>query len=173
MTIRDATAADMEAVATIYADAVLNGTASFELEPPAVGEMRQRWERVVEAAMPWLVLERAGRIAGYAYAGAYRPRPAYRFAVEDSIYVDPACHGQGVGRALLEALVARCTDLGMRRMVAVIGDSRSTGSIALHASCGFIAAGIVPCVGWKHGRWLDQVLMQRPLGAGDATPPSR
>ncbi len=170
--LRPADQTDMDAITRIYGHAVVHGTSSFELEPPEKDVMTQRWRAVVDAGYPWLVANASGNVAGYAYAGAYRPRPAYRFAVEDSIYVDPAFHGRGVGRALLMALIDTCEAMGMRRMVAVIGDSDSRGSIALHRACGFTPAGVVPAVGWKHGRWLDQVLMHRPLGRGDEAPPA-
>jgi L-amino acid N-acyltransferase YncA len=170
--IRKATSADIPAITAVYRPAALYGTASFEIEPPDEAEMLARMRKIVEGGYPYLVAEVADRIAGYAYAGPYRPRPAYRHTVEDSIYVAPEAQGTGVGRALLTALVAECARLGFRRMIAVIGDSRSLGSIRLHASCGFAHAGLLPAVGWKHGRWLDQVLMQRTLGECDASPPA-
>jgi L-amino acid N-acyltransferase YncA len=169
--IRTATAADIPAITAIYRPAVLHGTASFEIGPPDEVEMSARMAKVIEGGFPYLVAESGGRVMGYAYAGPYRTRPAYRHTVEDSIYVAPDAQGTGVGRALLTALVAECERLGFRRMIAVIGDSQSLGSIRLHASCGFAHAGLLPAVGWKHGRWLDQVLMQRTLGAADASPP--
>lgn len=169
--IRPATPADVPRFVAIYADAVLNGCASFELEPPDVAEMTARLAKIVEAGMPWLVAEVDGRVEGYAYAGAYRPRPAYRNTVENSVYVDPAAKGHGLGRRLLEALIDATTALGFRQMIAVIGDSANAASIGLHTALGFEPAGVLRSVGWKHGRWLDSVLMQRPLGDGDATPP--
>jgi L-amino acid N-acyltransferase YncA len=171
--IRAATSGDIPAIAAIYRPAVLHGSASFELQPPDEAEMLARMMRIVDAGYPYLVAEHAGGVAGYAYAGAYRPRPAYDRTVEDSIYVAPEAQGMGVGKALLTALVSECERLGFRRMIAVIGDSASEGSIRLHAACGFTHAGLLPAVGWKHGRWLDQVLMQRPLGPGDRSPPGR
>lgn len=169
--VRPSTEADLPAITAIYAPAVLHGTASFETEPPDIDEMGRRRLLLVEGGFPYLVAEgSAGEVVGYAYAGPYRPRRAYRFTVEDSIYIAPDRQGQGAGRALLTALVHRCEALGFRQMVAVIGDSASAGSIALHGALGFRQAGIVRSVGYKHGRWLDQVLMQLPLGEGDATP---
>jgi L-amino acid N-acyltransferase YncA len=172
ISIRSATGADIPAITEIYRTAVLHGTASFEIEPPDDAEMLARMGKILDGRYPYVVAEAAGRVAGYAYAGPYRPRPAYRHTVEDSIYVAHEAQGTGVGRALLAALVAECERLGFRRMVAVIGDSKSLGSIRLHASCGFTHAGLLPSVGWKHGRWLDQVLMQRSLGPGDQAPPT-
>lgn len=170
--IRPARPTDVPRFVAIYADAVLNGCASFELDPPDETEMAARLSKIVDAGMPWLVAEVDGRVLGYAYAGAYRPRPAYRNTVENSVYVDPAAKGGGLGRALLAALIDATTALGYRQMIAVIGDSGNAASIGLHAALGFQPAGVLRSVGWKHGRWLDSVLMQRPLGDGDATPPA-
>ena len=133
--------------------------------------MLARYQAIVEKGFPYLVAVLDGLVVGYAYANAYRPRPAYRFTVEDSIYVRSDRQATGVGRALLSVLIERCTALGMRQMIGVIGDSQSKGSIALHRAMGFELIGIARSVGYKHGRWLDQVLMQRNLGTGDATPP--
>jgi L-amino acid N-acyltransferase YncA len=169
--VRHSVVEDIPAITAIYRPAVLSGTASFELEPPDGPEMARRRDALVAAGFPYLVAVHAGEVLGYAYAGAYRPRPAYRHAVEDSIYVARECQGRGIGRALLGRLIAECEALGFRQMVAVIGDSLSEGSIRLHRSMGFHPAGVVRSVGFKHGRWLDQVLMQRPLGPGDAQPP--
>ena len=171
--IRDSRAEDVPAIARIYAHWVRHGLASFELEPPAEAEMAARREALLAAGYPYLVATDAagGRVLGYAHARAYRTRPAYRFAVEDSVYVAPDTGRRGVGRALLPALVARCTGLGFRLMVAVIGDSANAPSIGLHAACGFRHAGLLPAIGWKHGRWVDSVLMTRPLGEGATTPP--
>jgi phosphinothricin acetyltransferase len=169
--VRPSAEADLPAIAAIYAPAVLYGSASFETEPPEIAEMARRRSALVEAGYPYLVAEAEGRVVAYAYAGPYRPRHAYRFTVEDSIYVDPAWHGRGAGRSLLTALLSRCEALGFRQIVAVIGDSASAGSITLHRSLGFEPAGVVRNVGYKHGRWLDQVLMQRALGAGADTLP--
>jgi phosphinothricin acetyltransferase len=159
-------------IAAIFGHAVLHGNASFELDPPAVVEMGRRRDALLAAGFPYLVAENAaGRVVGYCSAGAYRPRPGYRFTVEDSIYVAPDCQGQGIGRALLSRLIERCEQAGFRLMVAVIGDSANHASIRLHDSCGFRHAGLLPAIGWKHGRWLDSVLMVRPLGPGASEPP--
>jgi L-amino acid N-acyltransferase YncA len=170
--IRPSADADLPAITAIYAHAVIHGTASFETEPPDEAEMRRRRETLLRAGYPYLVAEIGGAVAGYAYAGPYRPRPAYRNSVEDSVYVDPARQASGVGRALVTALIEACEERGFRQMVAVIGDSASLGSIRLHASLGFAPVGVLKSIGFKHGRWLDSVLMQRPLGEGDSTAPS-
>lgn len=169
--VRDAEEADMPSVLEIYAPEVLTGWATFEETPPLVAEMRRRRAEVLSAGLPYLVAERDGRVAGYAYATSYRTRPAYRYTVEDSVYVAPWARGQEVGRALLAALVAGCEAGPWRQMVAVIGDSRNAGSVALHASLGFRQAGTFEAVGFKLGRWVDTVLMQRALGAGSREPP--
>lgn len=171
MTLRPATPADIPAITAIYAHAVLHGTASFELEPPDEAEMAQRFQALVDAGFPYLVAEAGEGLAGYAYAGAYRPRPAYRWTVEDSIYIAPGQQGRGVGRLLLTELIARCTAQGFRQMIAVIGDAASEGSIRLHAALGFEPAGHLKAVGFKHGQWRDGILMQRALGAGQSEPP--
>ena len=170
--IRPSRETDIPAIAAIYAHAVTHGTASFELEPPPEAEMARRRDDLLKGGYPYLVAERGGELLGYAYAGAYRARPAYRSTVEDSIYVAPSAQGQGVGRALLAALIEQCEALDFRLMVAVIGDEDSHGSIALHASLGFEPAGILKGIGYKHGHWLSTVL-QRPLGRGIAEPPTR
>ena len=169
--IRPAGLDDMDAITAIYAHAVLYGSASFELDPPSSAEMTERYRAIVDKGFPYLVAAQNGQIKGYAYANAYRPRPAYRFTVEDSIYVHPDHQGTGIGRALLEPLIAACTAMGMRQMIGVIGDSRSEASIALHRALGFESVGVARSVGFKHGRWLDQVLMQKRLGEGDESPP--
>jgi len=169
--VRPSIEADISAITAIYAHAVGHGTASFEVEPPDEAEMARRRQAVLAGGYPYLVAEIDGTLAGYAYAGAYRPRPAYRFTVEDSIYVAPDRQGSGVGRALLVALIEACEALGFRQMVAVIGDSASQGSIRLHESLGFRPVGVLEAIGFKHGRWLDTVLMQRPLGHGASMPP--
>ncbi|MBW8269465.1 GNAT family N-acetyltransferase [Caldovatus aquaticus] len=174
LTVRDSRDSDLPAIAAIYGHWVVHGFASFELEPPGVEEMARRRRALLEAGYPWLVAEgERDAVLGYAYAGPYRTRPAYRFAVENSVYVAPEVAGarRGVGRALLAALIARCEAAGFRQMVAVIGDSGNAASIGLHARCGFARAGLLPAVGWKHGRWVDSVLMARALGEGSATPP--
>ena len=171
ITLRDAQPDDVAAIARIYGHHVATGLASFELAPPSVEEMRRRYEDIVGRDYPYIVAERDGRVAGYAYASAYRARPAYRFSVENSVYVDPDAKRGGIGRALLVALVADCERRGFRQMIAVIGDSANDGSIGLHASCGFERIGTLPSIGWKFDRWVDSVLMQRVLGAGASTPP--
>jgi phosphinothricin acetyltransferase len=159
-------------VREIYALEVREGTASFELEPPSLAEMAARFAAIAAAGLPYLVVELDGRIAGYAYAGPYRPRPAYRYTVEDSVYVARFARRQGVGRALLDAVIERATAQGTRQMVAIIGDSAHLASIELHRRAGFRLVGTLENVGWKFGRWLDTVIMQRPLGAGaESAPP--
>jgi phosphinothricin acetyltransferase len=150
---------------------VRNGSSSFELEPPDRQELARRRDEVLSRGLPWLVAEQGGRVLGYAYASLFRPRPAYRFALEDSIYLSREAQGQGIGRALLAELLARCQGTGARQMLAVIGDSGSLGSIGLHRALGFQHCGTLPAVGWKFGRWLDVVLMQRALGAGQGQAP--
>ena len=169
--IRPATAADIPAITAIYADAVTHGTASFELSAPDEAEMARRMADLTDKGFAYLSAELDGQLAGYAYAGPYRARPAYRFTVEDSVYVAPQMHGRGVGRALLAALVKESEARGFRQMIAVIGDSAQTASIALHAAAGFYVVGTLPNVGFKFGRWLDTVLMQRPLGKGSTAAP--
>ncbi|MFI4982077.1 MAG: GNAT family N-acetyltransferase [Nevskiales bacterium] len=173
ITIRGSTTADLPAITAIYDHAVRFGTASFELDPPDATEMGRRREAILASGYPHLVAELDGAIVGYSYAGPYRPRPAYRFTVEDSVYVAPDMQGRGIGRALLPALLQRCEANGYRIMIAVIGDTANTASIALHTAFGFRRAGVLPAVGWKHGRWLDSVMMVRPLGPGATTPPDR
>jgi phosphinothricin acetyltransferase len=169
--VRPATEADVPAIAAIYQPAVLNGTASFELDPPDQAEMLRRFKTLVDAGFPYLIAEADRAIMGYAYAGPYRARPAYRFSVENSIYVSPNAHRRGVGRILLAALIDVCTRRGYRQMIAVIGDSANSGSIGLHRAMGFRFSGTIHSVGYKHGRWLDSVIMQLPLGPGDTEPP--
>ncbi|HEY1243961.1 MAG TPA: GNAT family N-acetyltransferase [Hyphomicrobiaceae bacterium] len=170
-TVRAATTADVAAIAAIYRPAVLHGTASFELEPPDEAEMLRRFTAVTAACYPYFVATLDERVVGYAYASAYRTRPAYRFTVEDSVYIAPDAQGKGVGGALLKALVAASTAGGHRLMVAVIGDSRNFASIALHRSAGFKFCGTIHSVGYKFGRWLDSVIMELPLGEGDTSAP--
>ena len=169
--LRPATAADVAAIAAIYRPAVLHGTASFELEPPDEAEMLRRFTGIGDAGYPFFVATLDDRIVGYAYASAYRARPAYRFTVENSVYIAPEAQGKGVGTLLLKALVAACTAKGYRLMVAVIGDSRNQASITLHRNAGFTFCGTIHSVGYKFGRWLDSVIMERPLGEGDASTP--
>jgi phosphinothricin acetyltransferase len=168
--IRPSTPADLPAISAIYAEAVLHGTGTFELDPPDQAEMARRREDVVGKGLPWLVGERDGRVLGYAYANTFRPRKAYRFCLEDSIYLHPDARGQGLGKLLLTELLARCEAAGARQMLAVIGDAANTGSIGVHAALGFEHTGVLKASGWKFDRWLDVVLMQRALGAGDRQP---
>ena len=170
LTLRAATPEDFGAITAIYADHVRTGTATFEIEPPDVNEMLRRWGDITERGLPYLVAMRGDAVAGYAYAGAYRPRPAYRHTVEDSIYIRRDCVGNGIGRKLLDALITDCERAGARQMIAVIGDSGNTASIRVHAATGFAPIGVLPDVGWKFGRWLDVVLMQRALGSGAREP---
>jgi L-amino acid N-acyltransferase YncA len=171
LNLRPARVDDIPAITRIYAHAVMHGTASFELDPPDEAEMTRRMRALIDGGYPYLVAEGDGVVAGYAYAGAYRPRPAYRFSVEDSVYVAPDAHRRGVGRALLERLIEEATQRGFRQMIAVIGDSAQTPSIGLHRTLGFRLIGTIENVGFKHGRWLDTVLMQRALGEGATTAP--
>ena len=171
-TLRAATAADVPAIAAIYGEQVANGTASFEYDPPAATEMLRRYEAVVSAGYPYFVAEDASAVVGYSFASAYRPRPGYRYTVEDSVYVAPAAAGHGIGRALLARLIDACTRRGDRLMVAVIGDIANAASIALHRGLGFTEVGRMPGVGCKFGRWIESVVMQRPLGAGTTEPPA-
>ena len=170
-TIRPAASGDVAAITRIYGEAVANGTASFEIEPPSEAEMARRLEALLAKNFPYLVAERAGVVAGYAYVGPYHTRPAYRWSVEDSVYVAPEFQRQGLGRLLLARLIAQAEACGFRQMIAVIGDAANAGSIALHAAAGFRHIGAVQSVGFKHGRWLDSVLMQCPLGHANSTAP--
>jgi phosphinothricin acetyltransferase len=168
--LRDSVEADLPAIAAIYRHAVLNGTGTFELDPPDEAEMARRRAEVLGRQLPFLVAERQGQVLGYAYANYFRPRMAYRFCVEDSIYLAPDAHGQGVGSLLLAELMARCEAAGARQMVAVIGDSANAGSIGVHRKLGFRDLGLMQAAGWKFERWLDVVFMQRELGPGASTP---
>ncbi|WPB83247.1 GNAT family N-acetyltransferase [Sediminicoccus rosea] len=172
MLIRDALDSDLPAITAIYAHWVTHGRASFELDPPDLAEMTRRRAAILQGGYPYLVAEHAGEVVGYAYASLYRARPAYLFTVENSVYVRPGGSRQGAGRALLEELIARCAARGFRLMIAVIGDSGNAPSIGLHGACGFQPAGLLPGTGWKHGQWVDTVLMTRELGEGRATPPN-
>jgi phosphinothricin acetyltransferase len=169
--IRAAEADDLPAIQQIYAYHVLHGTASWELEPPDLAEMRRRWETLVAGGYPYFVMEQGRKLLGYAYAGPYRPRPAYRYTVEDTIYLRQDQTGRGLAAPLLQQLIDACEEAGKRQMVAVIGDSANRASIAFHRRMGFAEVGTVRNIGWKFGRWLDQILMQRPLGRGDGSPP--
>ena len=169
--IRPATEADLPSITAIYEHAVLHGTATFELMPPDLAEMGRRFDVLSTGGFPYLAASLDGRVVGYAYAGAYRPRPAYRFTVENSIYLDPAIHRKGIGLKLMHRLIEECISRGYRQMIAVIGDSANAGSVGVHTRCGFKMIGTHPNVGLKFGRWLDTVMMQLPLGAGASTIP--
>ena len=169
--IRSSTPADLPPIVEIYRWNVLHGTGTFELDAPNLAEMTRRREDVVGKSLPWLVAERDGSVIGYAYANQFRPRPAYRFCLEDSIYLAPAATRQGVGRLLLAELLARSEATGARQMLAVIGDSANAASIAVHRSFGFEPVGTIEAAGWKFDRWLDVVLMQKQLGFGASSPP--
>jgi phosphinothricin acetyltransferase len=170
LAIRPAKTTDIPAITRIYAHAVKTGTASFELEPPDESEMAERMKVVLDGKFPFLVAEADGAVGGYAYASLYRTRPAYRFTVEDSVYVAPEMQRRGIGVALVRKLVEICTALGYRQMIAIIGDSNQAASIGVHKACGFTDAGNLRNIGWKFGRWLDTPMMQLALGEGAATP---
>ena len=169
--VRDCTVEDMTVVQEIYAHHVLHGTASFEEAAPGLEEMCKRRETVLASGLPYLVAEIDGKVQGYAYAGMFRPRIAYRYSIEDSVYVAPGLSGRGIGKALLTELVRRCEQGPWRQMIAVIGDSANHGSINLHRSLGFHHTGTLASTGFKFGRWIDTVMMQRALGEGDSTLP--
>jgi L-amino acid N-acyltransferase YncA len=169
--LRDAQSGDAPAIQEIYAEHVLTGLASFEETPPDSNEMRRRMEEIRAAGLPYLVAELDGKVSGFAYASPFRNRSAYRYTVEDSVYIAGDALHRGLGRALLGAIIERCTALGYRQMIAVIGDSANDASIGLHAHLGFIMSGTMPAVGFNFGRWVDSVRMQRALGAGADTPP--
>jgi phosphinothricin acetyltransferase len=172
LTIRPASPADLSAITTIYDHAVRTGTATFELDPPDLAEMTRRYESLVSDGFPYLAAVSDDVVIGYAYAGPYRARPAYRFTVENSVYLDPKAQGQGVGTRLMRALIAESEIRGYRLMVAVIGDSANAASIGVHTRTGFEMVGTFRNVGLKFGRWLDTVMMQRALGEGSTTVPS-
>ena len=170
--IRAARAADLDTITEIYADAVTHGTASYELEPPSRAEMGTRFDTLTAGGFPYLVAEKDGAVLGYAYAGAFRPRPAYRFIVEDSVYVAPDAKGQGVGLMLMQALIEACRVAGFRQIIAVIGDGHAdSASVRLHEKLGFRHSGRLEGSGYKHGRWLDTVFMQLSLNGGATAPP--
>jgi len=169
--VRLAAPADLAAIQAIYAHHVLHGLASFEEIPPDMHEMRRRFDEVQERGLPYLAAEMGGSVVGYGYCNLFRTRSAYRFALEDSVYVKDGLLGRGIGKSLLSVLIERCTELGYRQLIAVIGDSGNSGSIGLHASLGFLRSGTLRSTGFKFGRWVDTVTMQRPLGDGDGTPP--
>jgi len=171
--VRTATPEDIPAIQAIYAHHVAHGLASFEEEAPPVQEMRRRYEDVTRQSFPYLAAELGTEIAGYGYCTLYRTRSAYRYALEDSVYVRQDMVGRGVGRLVLAELIRRCEALGYRQMIAVIGDSANEASIGVHASQGFLRVGTLRSSGYKFGRWVDSVLMQRPLGSGDGTKPTQ
>jgi L-amino acid N-acyltransferase YncA len=170
--IRAASAADLPAATEIYRHAVMFGTATFELVAPELAEMTGRFESLAGGGYPYLVAVQDGAIVGYAYAGPYRPRPAYRFTVENSVYLDPSVQRRGIGTSLLRELIAAAESRGYRQMIAVIGDSANAGSVGVHGKCGFRLIGTHPAVGFKFGRWLDTVMMQLALGEGATTVPA-
>ncbi|TNF61412.1 MAG: N-acetyltransferase family protein [Burkholderiales bacterium] len=170
--IRPSQDSDLDAITRIYAHHVLHGTGTFETTPPSAADMQSRRADVLGKGLPWLVLEEDGRLLGFAYGNWFKPRPAYRFSVEDSIYLAPEAAGRGLGKALLAELLAELERGGIRKVMAVIGDSANTGSIGVHRALGFEQVGVVQSCGWKFGRWLDIVLMQKSLGQGDTCPPA-
>jgi phosphinothricin acetyltransferase len=169
--LRPATPDDIGEIQAIYAHHVLHGLASFEEEPPSAAELLRRYEEVAGRGLPYVVADYAGTVAGYGYCTLYRSRSAYRYTLEDSVYVRAGAEGRGVGGALLAELIRRCAAAGYRQLVAVIGDSANAASIGLHASQGFLHAGTLRSAGFKFGRWVDSLIMQRPLGPGDGSPP--
>jgi phosphinothricin acetyltransferase len=171
ISIRDATENDLASIQAIYAHHVNQGLASFEEVPPDIAEISRRRDMARDHDLPYLVAEKDGAVHGFAYASLFRGRPAYRYTVEDSVYIAPDALGAGIGSALLSILIERCTERGFRQMMAVIGDSANQASIGLHAKHGFVQTGLTPSVGFKFGRWVDSVSMQRPLGPGDTTLP--
>ncbi|MGH6932885.1 MAG: GNAT family N-acetyltransferase [Dongiaceae bacterium] len=171
-TVRDASIGDLPIIHSIYAHHVCHGLASFEEAPPDVGELTRRRDEIVARGLPYVVVERAGDVCAFAYATPYRARSAYRYTVEDSVYVAPDATGQGLGRAAVAEVIRRCDQLELRQMIAVIGDSNNLASIRLHERLGFRHAGTLASVGFKFGRWVDSVIMQRPLGSGDSSAPN-
>lgn len=169
--IRPSSDADVPAITAIYAHHVLTGTGTFEVDPPSETDMAGRRADVLAKGLPHLVMEQDGAVIGFAYCNWFKPRPAYRFSAEDSIYMAAGANGQGWGRALLAELAARAETVGVRKLIAVIGDSGNAGSIGVHRSCGFSHTGVLKSCGWKFNRWLDIVLMEKSLGAGDSSAP--
>lgn len=169
--IRASSDADVAAITAIYTHHVLHGTGTFEIDPPSAQDMAARRADVLSKGLPYLVAEEDGRVLGFAYCNWFKPRPAYRFSAEDSIYVADEARGKGLGRLLLDALTARAEAAGVRKLLAVIGDSANAGSIGVHRAAGFTEVGVMRSVGWKLGAWRDIVLMEKPLGAGDTTAP--
>ena len=169
--IRSSRDGDITAITAIYAHHVLHGTGSFETEPPSVADMTTRRADVLSKGLPYLVAEDDGKIVGFAYGNWFKPRPAYRYSVEDSIYLAPDLHRKGLGRAMLAELLARCEAVGIRKMMAIIGDSANAGSVGVHRALGFEQVGVIEACGWKFGAWRDIVIMQRVLGLGNTHPP--
>ncbi|MFC5520902.1 GNAT family N-acetyltransferase [Polaromonas jejuensis] len=169
--IRPSRDEDIPAITAIYAHHVLHGTGTFETEPPSVADMTARRADVLSKGLPYLVAEQHGKIAGFAYGNWFKPRPAYRYSVEDSIYLAPELHRQGLGRALLAELLARCEAVGIRKVMAIVGDSANAGSIGVHRALGFTQVGLIEACGWKFGAWRDIVILQKTLGPGDTQPP--
>lgn len=170
--IRPSQSHDLPAITEIYAHHVLHGTGTFEITPPTLQEMGQRRDDVLAKGLPYVVAEDQGQVLGFAYCNWFKPRPAYRYSAEDSIYVAPTAIGQGLGRALLGVLCAQAQAAGVRKLLAVIGDSANAGSIGVHQALGFVPVGTIASCGWKFERWLDVVLMEKTLGDGDRTPPA-
>lgn len=171
--IRPSRDTDVAAITTIYTHHVLTGTGTFEVTPPTEADMSARRADVLSKGLPYLVVEDAGEVLGFAYCNWFKPRPAYRFSAEDSIYLDPRAHGKGLGRLLLQELMAQAERAGVRKLIAVIGDSANQGSIGVHTGCGFSHVGVLSACGWKFDRWLDVVLMERSLGQGATTNPAQ
>ena len=170
-TIRPSRDQDLPAITAIYAHHVLHGTGTFETEPPSEADMVGRRADVLAKGLPYLVAEEDGRVLGYAYCQWFKPRPAYRFSAEDSIYLHPDAQGKGLGKALLAELARQAEAVGIRKLIAVIGDSGNKGSVGVHEALGFQPVGVIQSCGWKFGKWLDIVLMEKQIGAGDSTPP--
>ncbi len=170
--IRDSRDDDLPAITAIYAHHVLHSTGTFETEPPSAADMAARRADVLGKGLPYLVVEDGGTVLGFAYGNWFKPRPAYRYSVEDSIYLAAGTQGKGLGRALLTALLERCEAAGIRKIMAIIGDSANAGSIGVHRSLGFTQVGVIESCGWKMGAWRDIVIMQKTLGAGDTLPPA-
>ena len=170
--IRPSTEQDVVAITAIYRDHVLHGTGTFEIEPPTAADMSARRADVLAKGLPYLVVEDAGQVLGFAYCNWFKPRPAYRFSAEDSIYMSTTAHRQGLGRALLAELSTQAERAGVRKLIAVIGDSANTASVGLHQALGFSQVGTIAACGWKFDRWLDIVLMEKPLGLAHTRPPS-
>ena len=173
VTLRPAQESDMAAISVIYAYHVVHGTGTFEATPPSTSDMLKRWDDVRSKGLPWLCAEVDDQVVGFAYANWFRPREAFRYCAEDSIYIAPEMTGLGLGRALLGELMQQCETAGIRKIVAVVGDSANQSSVGLHVAMGFTHAVTLPSCGWKHDRWLDIVILERWLGTGDSTPPPK